>query len=163
MMRIFGILCVALLLCAIASCRKERERAPCLEPKSVAIRVQVSRRVDTSIVDSVLGSPVLVPVGGSGALRYTAPSATLQFFPTPQVDSCHYVLYTDSLSALADTLRFHYQRQLRYISDACGYGYNFTLLSAGATGHFIDSVRIRNTSVTNDVNSPAHVQIFLRR
>lgn len=152
-----------LLIFGALACRKESERSPCLEPKSVAIRVRATQKVDTNLVDSTLRAPVLVPLGGSGALRYTSPSATLQFFPAPGTDSCQYALFTDSTTTLSDTLSFGYRRELRYISDACGFGYNFTLLSAGATGNFIDSVRIRNAAVTNDVNSPAHVQIYLRR
>ncbi len=163
-MRCFRKITLLLLLtCGALACRKESERSPCLEPKSVAIRVRASQKVDTNVIDTTLRSPVLVPIGGSGALRYTTPSATLQFFPAPTMDSCQYALFTDSITTLADTLFFGYRRELRYISDACGYGYNFTLLSAGATNHFIDSLCIRNTDVTNDVNSPAHVQIYLRR
>lgn len=148
---------------AFAACQKESSRSPCLEPKSAALRIQVSQRVDTNLVDSALRSPALTPVGGEGALQYTTATARLQVYPSPQADSCQYVLRPDSLSALADTLSFGYKRQLRYISDACGYGYNYNLLTARATGNFIDSVRIRNAAITSDVNSPVHVQIYLRR
>lgn len=152
-----------LLIFGALACRKESERSPCLEPKSVALRLQVSQRVDTNIVDSNLPSPRLIPVGGSGALQYTSPTARLQIYPSPLADSCQYILHPDSVSALADTLSFGYQRKLRFISDACGYGYTYNLLTARATGNFIDSVRIRNAAITSDVNSPAHVQIYLHR
>lgn len=125
------IILLLLLTAGALACRKESERSPCLEPRSVAIRVRALQRVDTNIIDTTLRSPVLVPIGGSGSLRYTSPAATLQFFPSPTTDSCQYALFTDSATALADTLSFGYRRELRYISDACGFGYNFTLLSAG--------------------------------
>ncbi len=152
-----------LLTCGALACQKESSRSPCLEPKSVALRIQVSQRVDTNTVDSALRSPVLTPIGGEGVLQYTEATAKLQLYPSPLADSCQYVLRTDTASALADTLSFGYGRQLRYISDACGYGYIYNLLSARATGNFIDSVRIRNAAITSDVNSPVHVQIYLRR
>lgn len=154
---------LALLVLAFTACQKESSRSPCLEPKSTALRIQVSQRVDTNTVDSTLPSPVLIPIGGDGALQYTNATAQLQVYPSPQADSCQYVLRTDSLTTLSDTLSFGYGRQLRYISDACGYGYNYDLRTARATGNFIDSVRIRNTAITSDVNSPVHVQIYLRR
>ena len=154
------ILCAFLFL--LAACRKESERSPCLETKDAALRVKVSQIVDTNTVDSSLGSPVLIPVGGTGTLRYSNPTTTLQLFLSPQADSCRYVFFTDSTSTLADTLFYNYTRQLRYISDACGYGTTFTLTSARATSTFIDSVLIRNAEVSTNVNSPAHVQMYLR-
>jgi hypothetical protein len=147
----------------LAACQKESQRSPCLEPKNAALRIHFSQRVDTTIRDSAVRSPILIPIGGTGSLRYTRPTADVQLYLSPQQDACLYALRPDSNSAIADTLSFGYTRQLRFISDACGYSTNFSLETATTSNRFIDSIRIRNTVVDNNINSPAHVQIYLRR
>ncbi|RYD51443.1 MAG: hypothetical protein EOP52_10655 [Sphingobacteriales bacterium] len=147
----------------LAACQKESQRSPCLEPKNAALRIHFSQRVDTTIRDSALRSPILSPIAGTGALRYTSPAVDVQLFLSPQADGCRYALLPDSNATIADTLTFGYTRQLRFISDACGYSTNFTLTAATAGNRFIDSIYIRNPVVDNNINSPAHVQIYLRR
>lgn len=147
----------------LAACQKENQRSPCLEPKNAALRIHFSQRVDTTIRDSALRSPILIPIGGTGALRYTSPATDVQLYLSPQADGCSYILLPDSNSKIADTLSFSYTRQLRFISDACGYSTNFNLETATSSNRLIDSIRIRNVVVDNNINSPAHVQIYLRR
>ena len=59
-----------------------------------------------------------------------------------------------------DTLTFFYQRQVQFISNACGYAYFYNLDTVITTHRIIDSVLITNASVTNNVNT-TQLQIYI--
>ena len=65
-------------------------------------------------------------------------------FPQP-------VIHIDTLTFkkyLVDTLDIIYSRQMYLISPLCGFGYNYEIIEAFSTHHYIDSIRLANPSVT---------------
>ena len=49
---------------------------------------------------------------------------------------------------LVDTLDIIYSRQMHLISPLCGFGYDYEIIKAFSTHHYIDSIRLVNPSVT---------------
>lgn len=150
-----------LILIVFAACSSV-DRDPCLLPKTTSMRVG-AYQVDTSgsVIDSVLPSPLwvaLTPDSLIGAL-YTN-SSEFYLLLSSVDDSCSYVLQPDTSIATVDTITFYYDRQLQFLSNACGYTYYFNLKSISTTFHNIDSVKLNNTEVNSDANTAEHVQIF---
>lgn len=160
MIRFLVFFCLAV---AFLSCEKESLRGVCLEPRNVAMRIQCVQRIDTNTRDTALRSPILVPVGGKGAIQYKSPTVFLQAFPSPLTDSCRYIVFPDSVQSVADTLLLTYTRQLHFISTACGFTHHFELKSASASNAFIDSVRITNPLIDNNANSTPHLRMYIHR
>jgi len=55
---------------------------------------------------------------------------------------------------------FRYARNLQFVSNACGYAYNYVLSSVGTTTHNVDSVRITNANVTNNANTEKNLRVY---
>jgi hypothetical protein len=148
-----------------ASCNKDAQRDPCLQPRNVSLRIQAQQRgaADTTATDTTLRGPVFIPIGGQQILKYSAGTSRPVLYLDPQSDSCTYFMRPDSLSQAGDTLRFRYTRKLQFLSNACGYTYFFSLQSVTATNSAIDSVRINNSVIDNDANSPNHLLLYFRK
>jgi len=165
---LFPILCVLIIASAMA-CRQERQ--PCLIPKTANMVLDTKHRAsDTSTVftDSLLSRSVffsLTRTGSKGTL-YAGPQASFNLSLSPDTSFCQWALRADSNGmALAanpfDTISFYYQRNRQFLSNACGFTYFFSLDSVHTTHRMIDSVRIVNYSVTNNVNTPHHIQVYI--
>lgn len=151
----------------LAGCEKVEERDPCLQPRTVNLRVGAYRRAadtGTTVKDTALPLAILLPIGGQTAFSFAARSK-LSLFLSPQADSCRYILSLDSglTTALLDTLTFRYARRTQFLSNACGYTYFFTLDTVLATANRLDSVRITNREVTNDASVVEHLRLFYAR
>jgi hypothetical protein len=144
----------------ISSCSVDRD--PCLLPKTTSLRVG-SYKIDTSgnKVDSVLAKPIWIalrPDSLIGSIYYS--SAKFSLLLSSIHDSCRYILQPDSATASFDTLTFFYDRQLQFLSNACGYTYYFNLKSIRSTYNNIDSVKLTNPEVNTNANTAEHVQIY---
>lgn len=152
----------ALVLLSAISCTQERQ--PCLTPKIASLNIEcVHFPTDSSLAvqDTALPRPVFAAITNSGiqALIYpTAAQFTLSL--SSVADSCQWLMATDSVNF--DTLSFYYQRKLKFLSNACGYAYFYSLDSVRYSNVFntIDSILITNNSVTNDVNTK-HLKIYI--
>ena len=151
---------IALIVCLYA-CTQERQ--PCLTPKTASLKIKTVRKInDTLTIDTATPAPLLVAVTSSakqGYLYTSRSSFTLSL--SPVADTALWLFQPDTVAnTLIDTIVFRYERQLQFISNACGYVNYYELLSVGNTTHTIDSVKITNTSVTSDA-SKNHLQVYI--
>jgi hypothetical protein len=138
------------------SCSKE-ERDPCLQPRTTVLRARTVRRADTGSAtpDTLLPNPQLRPINPGrdqyifGGVRRLS---IFTFSLSNIADSSIWVLRPDSAVAIEDTLTFYYQRQLRFLSNACGYTNFYNLQRVTTTRHAIDSARVMRPDITTDAN-----------
>ena len=157
-------------LCGIGWVACTQERQPCLTPKTASLIIEtIHLTSDTATipVDTALPAAIFIPVlPKKDTLPETIyPQQQSLFTISLSSDStiCQWKITTDTLPTNQyDTLTFFYQRNLQFLSNACGYTYFYTLDSVHTTHINIDSLHIINTSVTNNVNTK-HLQIFIHR
>ncbi len=171
--RIIILFYLALGCTAIVSCNTERD--PCLQPQNVFLRMQFLRKAadtGTAFVDTLLPYMRLNPLDhplpymSAGAQNIGAFNIRLN----PDADSSRWYLQTDSSEAhRRDTITFHYERELHFISNACGYTYYYRLNEVRSaprtladTLHSIDSVVITQREVNNEAGK-THVNIYFHR
>jgi hypothetical protein len=142
-----------------AACKQERD--PCLQPVTVAAKLGTYKatETDTGIVTgdsllpaatiAVLDSPMAFAYGAQGISKFT------NIILSPYTDSTRIFIQPDSArksSLDRDTVTFYYNRQLHFISNACGYTHYFSIYDVKSTNYNIDSVKLMNGSVSNDAN-----------
>jgi len=143
------------------SCTQERQ--PCLTPKIAVLNLKtVQLTADKKTIDSAFNAAVFGPVTGpviKGAAYAKSSKFTLSL--SPQKDTCYWLFAADTAKgSMIDTLTFLYDRELHFVSNACGYSYFYSINAIQATHHFVDSVAISNSNVTNNVNT-THVQVYI--
>ncbi len=171
--RYTGICLLALTVIGWLSCTQQRQ--PCLTPKIATLSIEtIHFPTDTSTtpVDTAIPAATFIPVvpGKDTQLVTTYPQqATFTLSLSPDSTICQWIFTTDSIQYVhlyhSDTLTFYYQRNLQFLSNACGYTYFYTLDSvhhatSSPSYPIIDSIHIINTSVTNNVNTK-HLQIYI--
>jgi predicted nucleic-acid-binding Zn-ribbon protein len=165
---------VAWLLAMSMACTQQKP--PCLQPTIASLNIEcVHFPTDTSTttVDTALPAGAFGALPGGNVVKVTTFPRSALFTISLASDSnaCSWVFSTDSMytfpaDTLAagvqpyDTLRFQYQRNLNFLSNACGYTYFYTLTSVTTTHHLIDSIVVANNSVTNNVNT-RQLKIFI--
>lgn len=154
------IACIGVLL---VSC--EQERDPCLQPTNAYVRLGCYRPADTGtgLIDTLLPNVILAAdsEGVLKALYYGAKDISkMSILLSSIADSCTYIIQPDSGISVIDTLQFYYDRELQFLSNACGYSYFFTIRKVNTTHHNIDSVRINNGDVNLNANAAENVQVF---
>lgn len=140
-----------------------QERQPCLTPKTaVLIMKSVRNTTDKKVIDTAFNAAVLVPVTTvADKGTFYSKSSTFTVSLSPLSDTCQWLFAADTAAGSAvDTLTFTYNRELKFVSNACGYSHFFSLNSVSSTHNTIDSVTISNKSVTNNVNT-THVQVHI--
>lgn len=164
-LRYLAVIFAAVALFTGASCTQQR--LPCMEPRMAVLNIKTLHfklATDTKPVDTGLPSAVFIALtqqGKKGLIFSTASSFNLSLSSVS--DSSVWTFSTDSLTknTIDDTLVFYHRRNLHFISNACGYTYYFDLDSVHSTKNNIDSLRIMNPEVTNNVNTN-HLQIYIR-
>lgn len=155
MIKPLRLLWVSALALLAAACSKDT-RDPCLEPRIAGLRVECKHRVDSAgtLGDTLLPNPLLYPVDAQTAYFFGGLKRISQFNLTLSevADSCSWILRTDSAVAVQDTLSFHYQRQLHFISNACGYTYFYQLDRVSTTRHSIDSSVILKAEISTNAS-----------
>lgn len=148
--------CTSLLACSV-------DREPCLLPKTTLVRLG-TYQIDIAgkTIDSLLPSPMFVAIAQDSlkGLRFQDRTSKFSLTLANHTDSCQYLLIPDSSIGTIDTLTFHYQRRIQFLSNSCGYTFFYQLTNLLSTHHNIDSVIIKNDQINNDANSPEHVQIY---
>lgn len=154
---------LVVLLAGIAACTQDR--GTCFTPKTSTLTINSSHYKnpgDTSFVDTALPNAVFAAMVDTSlkAKIYTRSSNfTVSLSPTTEV--ARWLFTTDSFKQELDTLTFYYRRKLHFISNACGFTYYFTLDSVHTTHNNIDSTRILNTDVSDNVNTK-HLRLYIK-
>lgn len=152
-----------LLLCVIVAFQScERIEDPCLEPKTVSLTFKTYVPADTGSAGVLVNLPnaVVGLVDTIGIMADGVEGNTFTSLLSTIADSARIYVWPDSaITTPIDTVTFYYERQLQFISTACGYTYFYSLKDITTTNYNIDSVRIINTEVNTDANAE-HVQIF---
>ncbi len=154
-------------------CNTDREL--CLLPQNVFLKMQfVARASDTgmNVKDTVLPFILLNPIDYpeqymSEGLKNVS---SFQIRLNPHQDSSRWYLQTDSTASYRrDTITFYYERDLHFISNACGYTYYYRLgnirtatRTLADTIRSIDSAVIVQPNVNNEAGK-AHVNIYFHR
>ncbi len=154
--------CVASLMVLIA-CKKD-ERDPCLQPVTTVLRAHTYHHADTGAAtpDTLLPNPVFIPLTGGSVLYYYGGQKRISQFGlslSKAYDSCSWIIRPDSAVTLQDTLTFYYERQLRFLSNSCGYTNYFNLNRVTTTHNGLDSAIINRADVTADVNV-LHLKLY---
>lgn len=159
MNRLTSLIITAVVIILWVACDVQRD--PCLQPKNVTLRARFLRPADTGtqFLDTTLPHPVYGVLDSPFHFSIPSGSSVLQFFLSPLADSTKYIIVPDSANPIVDTIAFYYQRQLQFLSNACGYTYYFTITGVTSTRHSIDSVVLNNASVTSNANVD-HVKIY---
>lgn len=156
-----GFVCFMGALLMLYSCSSS---SLCLVPNTTTLHVALSRWNGTAYVDSFMaqGRVFFGPQGSTmgtwkNTTRFTLPMA-------PQYDSIQILIQADTLDILPEHQEFvdvYYQRNLRFVSGACGYFTEYTLDSVRYTGYILDTVQILEKKVTTDIN-PTHLRFVLK-
>ena len=154
---------ISLALTGSVGCSKE-ERDPCLQPRTTVMRVHSYRHADTgsAILDTALIKPLFLPLTDGGVQYYyglATRSADFSLSLSQVADSSRWVIRPDSAADVQDTLTIFYQRQLRFLSNACGYTNFYNLDRVSTTHYAIDSAIINRSDVTNDANV-LHLKLY---
>ncbi len=154
---------IAGIVMLLHSCTKD-ERDPCLQPRTTVVRAHAYRHADTgkAILDTLLPNLQLRPQTGQ-AIQYAfggqkrISSFTLSL--SNIADSSIWIIRPDSAIALEDTFTIFYERQLRFLSNSCGYTNYYNLDSLHFTRHALDSATINIADVTSDANV-IHLKLY---
>ena len=151
-----------LIIVILVSCTHERQA--CLTPKIASFKIEcVHEPTDTSTIpiDTALPNAVFGCFTSNGLVSSIYSQQSIFTLSLSSVsDTCKWLFTTDSLKHSFDTLVFYYQRQLQFLSNACGYAYFYSMDSMHTTHNNIDSEFIITKSVTNDVK-PTHIHIYI--
>lgn len=144
------------------SCTQEQQ--PCLTPKTAILKIKsVKKAADGKVLDTAFNAAVFFPMSplvSTGTFFAKSSGFTLSL--SPLSDTCRWRFAPDTAAGVVfDTLTFVYDRQLTFVSNACGYSHFFNLDTVFSTHHTVDSASVLNPSVTNNVNTN-HVQVFIR-
>ncbi len=148
--RIYILTGVLAMMVAYSSC--EKIKPTCAVPLQALVKANFYQ-IDTNGNEY----PVALPnayIGAQGNDSLYVNGAALQNVAlplSPNTDAVNFFIKTDS-TAVTDTLRFSYDKELKFISNTCGYTYFFTLKSASTGGATIDSVKIIRAAVNNSTN-----------
>ena len=127
------------------------ERGPCLEPTVPKLQLGCYQLKGVSFVDTALPNANIVSLDIDSAMFWywgAKGQNKFQLLLSPLHDTARWIVQTDSFFAPIDTLTFIYERELKFYSNACGYGYNFKLRDLLFTTRNLDSVSISTNEVT---------------
>jgi predicted nucleic-acid-binding Zn-ribbon protein len=155
-------------VCAVIGCivwvSCKQERQVCLTPKIAILNLKTVHYADsaaTTVSDSGLPAAIFAALTATGTqgLLYNK-QATFTISLSPLGETCQWIFTADTSTHVFDTITLYYERDLEFISNACGYTYFYNIDSVFTTHKIIDSIQVNNTSVTNNVNTQ-HLQVFI--
>jgi hypothetical protein len=154
-----GLALILLVSIALASCTKKDY---CLQPNAVVVRCGFYYN-DGSITpaDTVLDDITIYTTDTT--YRYynndTNVSKLNYFIQSTRSEQQIVILY-EALESY-DTIWVQYTPALNFISNGCGYQYEYTLDSVRSTSHIIEEVNITNASV-NSESTLEHLEIIIQ-
>lgn len=146
----------------IFACNKN---TTCLTPKIVNLRSGFYyMNNENTIKDTLLNNSNII-FGKQNQFFINLKSANKFALPLAQnIDSVTLLFQPDSNNfdiQTIDSIHIHYERDLHYISVACGYETYFTIKKIETTHIQLDTVLIQKSLVDNDVNNE-HLKIILK-
>jgi hypothetical protein len=137
----------------ISSFNCTTERNPCLLPtvSKVFLGCYQYKEDTKTYTDTALPNAnfVCLDIDSAKFLYFGAKKLTkFELVLSPLKDTVRWALQPDSSVGAYDTISFVYERKLKFYSNACGYGYEFSLSEILSTRANIDSVSIANKDVT---------------
>jgi hypothetical protein len=165
------------LLCSVGiySCTKDQQ---CYIPSEVTAKMIYGKKrvVDTIITtdtsardtiwvyfrDSMMASPGMqtFEYDTNYAIYGQRGSSILPFTLDPDKTTMRYIIYADFNNInLADTLTIQYNSQLHFISNDCGFTYNYLIDTAYISYSLFDSISILNKEVSSE-GSKQHFRLY---
>jgi len=140
------------------------DRPPCLQPLSAQVDIGCYQHIDSNntYIDTLLPNVNFVSLDIDSARFWYIGVKNVSKFAiilSPVHDTTRWVIQADSAVTAVDTLTFIYDRKLKFLSNACGYTYSFSLKQVLATKNDLDSVAINNSDVTTKAGIE-HVKIY---
>ncbi|MEZ5047731.1 MAG: DUF6452 family protein [Chitinophagaceae bacterium] len=138
----------------------------CLVPQLITIQgVYVSQDTSSTIKDTVLDNAIWL--FGKDSLFYTQSRNTPYFsiVPSQIQDSSVFYFYIDSTTiqtSIPDTITLYSQRNLHFISSACGFQTYHELQAVKYSTLTIDSIYISDPNVDNQINKK-HLQVVIKK
>lgn len=162
-MRLFLTLFIACLTLTFwQSCKQEEI---CLIPQNLSSRFGFYvKDTANTFKDSVLTNAGIIFLADSLYRIVVNKSSKFAMNLSTVSDSTRFIFQSDTSTtnpSTLDTLVLHYNRQLKFISTACGFQYEFNLQKINYTKQLIDSVFILTNLVSNDLNQE-HIKIVLK-
>ncbi|MCD6063118.1 MAG: hypothetical protein K0R82_1029 [Flavipsychrobacter sp.] len=163
-----GQILLLLLILSLGWLACERERDPCLQPRTVTTRVVFKKAIesDTGVIvsDSALPKAIVGVPDSPFAIAYAKKDLKELFFVlSPHADSTKIYIIPDSAKRFSkfnsDTIVFYYERRLAFISTSCGYTYHYLITNLRHTTNEIDSAIITGQDVNGNANTQ-HVKIY---
>lgn len=154
---LFGLLISFLISCTQSSV--------CLTPQIIAMRGGFYQKdTTTSFKDTILENAMIF--FGNDTLYYQNVRNSSKFsFPLSQTeDKSTFYFFADSTnlnSNSLDTITLFHQRNLHFISVACGYQTHFTIDSIHYSQFSIDTAFIENATVSNEANNE-HIKVVVK-
>lgn len=137
-------------------------KSPCLEPRTPILRLGAYKPADTGSagVDTSLPAAFIGLIDTPGVFVYGAKSHLYSGVLSSIADSCRWFVQPDTANMGGrDTIVFYYNRDLQYLSTACGYTYFYSLYDIKTTKHSIDSAKVIVSDVTTEADIE-HVKVF---
>lgn len=157
------------------SCKKEQA---CHIPTDITAKVEFGVKYtrdtiivtdslvrDTTIIvfrDTLLPAPAMETYSydTNFIIRGARGVSVLPFSLDPDQSSISYVIYSDYESPnYRDTLTVYYQSKLFFISNDCGFTYNYLIDSAKLNGTQLDSLSLQEPEVTTS-GSKRHIRLY---
>lgn len=161
-----ALLPVIILLTLLSSCKKDFQE--CYVPKSVSVKVYfkvtdtirnvdangyVTLKIDTR--DTALNRPSLTSLGMDSSIKFQGERgiSNMFLFLNSDTSQIRYAFKRSEDATLTDTLTFSYDHYPQFISNACGYTYNYTLNAVSSTRLSIKEALINDANVTSSAQS----------
>ncbi|RYD96980.1 MAG: hypothetical protein EOP54_12235 [Sphingobacteriales bacterium] len=157
----------------LSSCKKDFQE--CFVPRSVAARVifqviDTVRTVDSNafvtekivIRDTVLNRPILKSLGLDSNIVFLGERGinSMYLFLDADTTAIKYSFQRSEDATVIDTLTITYDHYPQFISNACGYTFNYTLKTVSSTQLNIKKVQIIDPNVTLSAQ-PKHIVIYI--
>lgn len=167
---------VTLLSLATSSCTKEQD---CHIPTDITAKLVFGTKelrdsiintdsvvIDTTYIfyrDSLMELPTMETFSydTNFIIKGLRGVSTLPFSLDPDTTTIQYIVYPnyDETPNIKDTLTVTYKSHLFFISNSCGFTYNYEIVDAHATFNVFDSISISEREVSTD-GSKRHIRLY---
>jgi len=172
-LRVAFILIAAILL--LGSCKKDFQE--CFVPRSVAARIKFQyidtvRTIDSNsfvterivLKDTTLNRPSFTSLGMDSNIVFQGERGigNMSLFLNSDTTAIKYAFKRSEDAVLTDTITINYDNYPQFISNACGYTFNYTLKTISSTQLNIKEIQITDPNVTLSAQTN-HIIIFIKK
>jgi hypothetical protein len=136
----------------------------CLTPTLINMRGGFYRADTSNTLRDSLQENAFILFGGTLYIQVLKKSANLAFPLSQKSDSVTFYFVADSSNIIPgkiDTISLFYQRELQFISAACGFQTLYKINQVNYSQQVIDSIAIATSEVNTDLNTE-HIKIILK-